>query len=75
MYEFKSIEGNCSITIRKQKQIFLYEFKLDIYFDAVPKEDIGEEKAMGRVTIDEFNQDDDDLPFDIVCERKTDYVT
>ena len=30
---------------------------------------------MGRVTIDEFNQDDDDLPFDIVCERKTDYVT
>jgi len=71
----KSIEGNCSITIRKQKQICLYEFKLDIYFDAVPKEDIGEEKAMGRVTIDEFNQDDDDLPFDIVCERKTDYVT
>lgn len=74
LYEIKSIEGSCSITIRKQKQIFLYDFKLDIYFDAVPKEDIGEEKAMGRVLIDEFNQDDDDLPFDIVCERPTEYV-
>ena len=74
LYEIKTIEGNCSITIRKQKQIFLYEFKLDIYFDAVPKEDIGEEKAMGRVTVDEFNQDDDDLPLDIVCERQTEYV-
>ena len=34
LYEVKSIEGSASITIRKQKQIFLFEFKLEIYFDS-----------------------------------------
>lgn len=50
----KSIEGSASITIRKQKQIFLFDYKLDIYFDAVHLND-SETKAMGRVTVDEFN--------------------
>ncbi len=55
LYEIKSIDGHASITIRKQKQIFLFEFKLEIYFEAIPTVDIGEEKAMGRVLVDEFN--------------------
>ena len=37
LYEVKSVEGNASITIRKQKQIFLFEFKLEIYFDSLDK--------------------------------------
>jgi activator of HSP90 ATPase len=54
LYEVKSIEGSASITIRKQKQIFLYEFKIEVYFDA---EDLNgkEEKRMGRVIVAEFN--------------------
>ena len=75
LYEIKSIEGHASITIRKQKQIFLYEFKLEIYFEAIPNTDIGEEKAMGRVLVDEFNQDDDDLNVDVVCERPSEFVS
>lgn len=54
LYEIKSIEGSASITIRKQKQIFLFDFKLDIYFDAVHLSE-PDTKAMGRVTVDEFN--------------------
>jgi activator of HSP90 ATPase len=54
LYEVKSIEGSASITIRKQKQIFLFEFKLDVYFDAVNQANT-EEKAMGRVVVLEFN--------------------
>lgn len=34
LYEVKTIEGEASVTIRKQKQIFLYDFELEIYFDA-----------------------------------------
>lgn len=34
LYEIKEINGTASITIRKQKQIFLYEFKIEIYFEA-----------------------------------------
>ncbi len=75
LYEIKSIDGHASITIRKQKQIFLFEFKLEIYFEAIPTVDIGEEKAMGRVLVDEFNQDDDDLNVDVVCERPSEFVS
>jgi len=55
LYEVKSIEGSASITIRKQKQIFLFEFKLEVYFDSEDKSGAGEEKRMGRLLVDEFN--------------------
>lgn len=74
LYEVKSIEGSASISIRKQKQIFLYEFKLDIYFEANHLTDT-ETKALGRVTVDEFNQDDDEINVDVVCEKQLDFVT
>lgn len=73
LYEIKTIDGSASITIRKQKQIFLFEYKLDIYFDAVHLNE-PETKAMGRVTVEEFNQDDDDLDVDVVCEKKEEFV-
>jgi activator of HSP90 ATPase len=34
LYELKSIEGTASITIRKQKLIFLFEFVVELYFKA-----------------------------------------
>ena len=73
LYEVKSIDGSASITIRKQKQIFLFDYKLDIYFDAVDLKE-PETKALGRVTVEEFNQDDDDIDVDVVCEKKEEFV-
>ena len=55
LYEVKSIEGSASITIRKQKQIFLFEFKLEIYFDSVDVTGAEAEKRMGRLIVEEFN--------------------
>jgi len=63
MYEVKSIEGEASVTIRKQKQIFLFDFELEIYFDA--KREDGEE-CKGRVKVHEFNQDDDEVSLEII---------
>ena len=34
LYEVKSVNGSASITIRKQKQIFLFEYTIDMYFKA-----------------------------------------
>lgn len=65
LYEVKSIEGNASITIRKQKQIFLFEFKLEIYFDSKDQTGVETEKRMGRLIIEEFNQDDADNDIDM----------
>ena len=55
LYEVKSIEGSASITIRKQKQIFLFEFKMELYFDSLDKTGEDPEKRMGRLLVDEFN--------------------
>jgi len=64
LYEVKTIEGEASVTIRKQKQIFLYEFELELYFDACK---IGNDaqKCKGKLKVHEFNQDDDELTIDI----------
>lgn len=67
LYEIKSIEGAASVTIRKQKQIFLYDFECEIYFDAKNTADQSVE-CKGRVKIHEFNQDDEELSFDITLE-------
>jgi activator of HSP90 ATPase len=71
LYEMKSIEGSASITIRKSKQIFLFDFTIEIYFDAY-REGQKEDIIMGRVILHEFNQDDDDIDIGYVCEKKSD---
>jgi len=53
-YEMKSIEGDASVTIRKQKQIFLYSFEMELYFQAHKVSD-PETKCKGKVKIHEFN--------------------
>ena len=63
-YEIKEIEGQASVTIRKQKQIFLFDFELEIYFDAKRESDPSQE-CKGKVKVHEFNQDDDEINLDI----------
>lgn len=60
------------MTIRKQKQIFLYDFEIEMYF--VAESDSGEE-CKGRVKFHEFNQDDDELGGDITLEKQDDFCS
>ena len=64
LYEIKEIEGTASVTIRKQKQIFLYDFETEIYFKAHKVSDPSQE-CKGKVKVHEFNQDDDEINLDI----------
>jgi activator of HSP90 ATPase len=54
IYEVKSLTGSASVTIRKQKQIFMYEFEAELYFKAVHLSD-DRQDVMGRLKIHEFN--------------------
>lgn len=74
MYEVKEIEGQASVTIRKQKQIFLYDFEVEIYFDAKSDDD-PTQSCKGRVKIYEFNQDDDEINLEIIQETQSDFVS
>lgn len=74
MYEVKEIEGQASVTIRKQKQIFLYDFEVEIYFDAKSDDD-PTQNCKGRVKIHEFNQDDDEINLEIIQETQSDFVS
>lgn len=62
------------MTIRKQKQIFLYDFELEIYFDATSTEDESV-NCKGKIKYHEFNQDDDELQGDITLEKQDDFCT
>lgn len=68
------MEGQASVTIRKQKQIFLYDFEVEIYFDAKSDADPNE-TCKGRVKVHEFNQDDDELNMEIIQETQSDFVS
>ena len=70
LYEVKELKGTCNITIRKQKQLFLYEFELDIYFEASR----GDEECKGRVQVHEFNQNDDEYDIVVICDQEKDLV-
>ena len=70
-YEVKTIEGEASVTIRKQKQIFLYDFEMEVYFEANGAGD----QCKGKVKIHEFNQDDDEVVFEITQEKPSDFVS
>lgn len=73
LYEIKTIEGEASVTIRKQKQIFLYEFELEIYFEAMKTENPSQ-KCKGKIKVHEFNQDDDELTIDITQDSPATFV-
>lgn len=54
LYEVKTIEGQASVTIRKQKQIFLFDFEMELYFDAKSVSDPSTE-CKGTLKFHEFN--------------------
>ena len=74
LYEIKEIEGQASVTIRKQKQIFLYDFEVEIYFTAELVADPSQ-SCKGRVKVHEFNQDDDEINLEITQETQSDFVS
>jgi activator of HSP90 ATPase len=39
IYEVKTLTGTASVTIRKQKQIFMFEFEGELYFKAKSNSD------------------------------------
>lgn len=53
-YEIKELKGEASITIRKQKQIFLFDFEAEIYFEAYKISDPNV-KCKGKVKTNEIN--------------------
>ena len=69
----KEIEGNASVTIRKQKQIFLYEFEIDIYFEA---HELGDSSKVckGWLKVNEFNQDDKECDLEVHYDERNDFV-
>lgn len=73
-YEVKEIEGQASVTIRKQKQIFLFDFETEIYFDASQEADPST-TCKGKVKVHELNQDDDEISLEITQETQSDFVS
>jgi len=74
IYEMKKIEGAASVTIRKQKQIFLYDFEMELYFDAKKLSD-PDTNCKGKLKIHELNQDDDEMTIDITLDAQSDFNT
>ena len=74
MYDIKEMEGQASVTIRKQKQIFLYDIETEIYFQAHKVSDPSQE-CKGRVKVFELNQDDDEINLEITQETQSDFVS
>lgn len=71
IYEVKELKGAANVTIRKQKQIFMFEFEGEIYWKAknMKKEDEWkEEKCQGKLKLFEFNQEDDEINVEVTCE-------
>ena len=69
----KTIEGEASVTIRKQKQIFLFEFEMEIYFEAKQVSDPSK-SCKGKVKVRELNQDDDECDLEVTQEKPGDFI-
>ena len=56
VYEMKELTGSASVTIRKQKQLFMYEFEGELYWRATSTaEDDDRSKCQGKLKFFEFN--------------------
>jgi hypothetical protein len=58
------------VTIRKQKQIFMFEFEAELYFKAINLTD-DRQDVMGRIKLFEFNQEDDEIQTELTCEKSS----
>jgi len=68
IYEVKELEGTASVTIRKQKQLFMFNFEGEFYFKAKSLTDENE-TMMGRIQVHEFNQEDNDIEIEPFSEK------
>ena len=70
VYEVKELKGSASVTIRKQKQIFMFEFEGELYWKAKSTKP-GDERTVcqGKLKLFEFNQEDDELQSEVTCEK------
>lgn len=69
----KEVKGSAVISIRKKKQVYIYEFEIKCEWEAHEKE--GDSEAKGEFTIKEFYQDDDpeDIELEITAEKSDEY--
>ena len=77
IYEIKELKGAASVTIRKQKQIFMYEFEGEVYWKAIcTKDNDDRSQCQGKLKVHEFNQEDDEDDFstDVTCEKSNPWV-
>lgn len=59
------------MTIRKQKQIFMFEFEGELYWSAIntkPEDKWKEKSCKGKVKLYEFNHEDDEINVEVTCE-------
>lgn len=75
VYEVKTLNGSASVTIRKQKQIFMFEFEGELYWRAksISSED-GRSEVSGKIKMHEFNQEDEDISTEVSCEASTPFA-
>ena len=68
VYEVKELTGSASVTIRKQKQVAMFEFEGELYWKAkANKASDTHSVCQGKIKLHEFNQEDDEIQVDITC--------
>lgn len=71
--KIKEIKGSATISIRKKKQVYLYDFEIEGEWKAAERE--GDQEATGEFRIQEFFQDDDpeDVQLHVTAEKSDEY--
>ena len=72
--EVKEIKGEATITIRKQKQIHIFNFDMKLSFEA--EQVVGEEQCSGDIVVQEFFSDDmDDVELTAKIDKDSEFIT
>jgi len=72
VYEVKELKGSANVTIRKQKQIFMFEFEGELYWRAKSTkagDEWKDQKCQGKVKLYEFNHEDEEINVEVTCEQ------
>jgi len=69
--EVTNLKGDASLTIRKQKQIHVFNFEIEVKFKATK---VGEEEPWteGKIKIHEFFNDDDEIELTTTIDKSSD---
>ena len=76
LYEVKELTGSASVTIRKQKQVAMFEFEGELYWRArATKEHDTHSTCQGKIKFHEFNQEDDEIAIeDVTCGTESNWA-